>query len=250
MTVCRSFLLSPTNGTPVGAMIRRFCFRAMLACVVCASSMLMQPHQARAMQATATAATDPTASSLEAVANCIPGNMCKKLGIRAFAAGGSPCPSPGAHLGTSVIPLDTTPPGALPEGASLSFSVEPVGGSPDGPSIAASLLLDPQDLLTVDYTRPDAVDLSTDQNVLYLSFDLITPVPDGVPLIATYFEPLGDHQFNQVAFACNGSAVDCTGVPQIRGLDVSIGAIPEPPSMMILAFAVATFGFVSTRRSR
>jgi hypothetical protein len=54
----------------------------MLICVAWASYMALQPHQALAMQALQTARPDPTAASLEAVANCIPGNMCKKLGIR------------------------------------------------------------------------------------------------------------------------------------------------------------------------
>jgi hypothetical protein len=75
--------------------------------------------------------------------------------------------------------------------------------------------------LTVDYTLPRAVDVSRHQNVLYLSFKPVTPVSKEIPLVVEYFETLGDHQFNQVAFECKGNGVYCKGEPQIRGIDIS-----------------------------
>jgi len=133
--------------------------------------------------------------------------------VCAFAAGGRPCPPVRARLGPSALRVDHTPPGAPPKGASLRFTVEPVKGTPGASE---------RKLLIVDYSLPRAVNVSKHQNVLYLSFNFVTPVTKKVPLVVNYFETLGDHQFNQVAFECNGKASYCRGEPQIRGLDVSV----------------------------
>ncbi|HEY1431500.1 MAG TPA: hypothetical protein VGF39_07725, partial [Stellaceae bacterium] len=89
---------------------------------------------------------------------------------------------------------------------------------------------------------PTPIDLTNDQNVLELTFDLATPVAADVPLIATYSEDLGNHQFNQTAFNCDGSSTACTGVPNVRGVDVT-AAVPEPASATILGVALTLFGF-------
>jgi hypothetical protein len=252
MTYYRPFSFFRTKGTPLPAMVRPVCSRAMLIGVVWASSMALQPHQASAMQAAQAGNPNPKAASLEAVEHCA-GPTCTAFGLLvdpdspavssihleltfdptlysfdasgsgplcAFAAGGSPCPPPRARLETSLIRVHHTRPGVSPKGARLSFTVEPVKDS----QVASE-----RKLLIVDYTLPRAVDVSRHQNVLYLSFNLVTPVTKRVPLVVKYFETLGDHQFNQVAFECNGKASYCRGELEIRGLDVSRRNSKPPP---------------------
>jgi hypothetical protein len=110
--------------------------------------------------------------------------------------------------------VDHTGPGVSPKGARFNTSVDPVKTS----QVASERKLLK---LTVDYTLPRAVDVSRHQNVLYLSFKPVTPVSKEIPLVVEYFETLGDHQFNQVAFECKGNGVYCKGEPQIRGIDIS-----------------------------
>jgi hypothetical protein len=238
--------------------------------------MLIQPDQARAMQALAVPATNPQAASLAAVKRCV-GITCGQYGMLVdpadpsvsnlhleltfdatlytfdagasgalcnFAAGGSPCPPLSAALGTFVVPEDDTPPGDPVDDATLTFTVTPLLS---GPSIALALApntasQDVFDLLTVDFTSPIPIDLTNDQNVLELTFDLANPVPVNVPVIATYSEALGNHQFNQTAFTCDGSSTACSGVPNVRGADVT-AAVPEPASATILGVALTLFGF-------
>jgi hypothetical protein len=284
MTICKPSAFFRTTGTPLVNMISGFCFRAFLACVVSASSIALHPDPAWAMQAVAQPGANPQFASLQAIKRCA-GATCTALGMLvdpaadppiksfhlelqfdptlftfdpaptltgplcAFAAGGSPCPPVSASLGTSLIPEDDTPPGVLPEGGSFSFSVTPI--SPEPATFTSSVTPMDADLLTVDVTLPAGVDLSTDQNVFELAFDLVTPVPIDVPLIATYFGTPGARQFTQDAFACNGSSTACTGVPNVLGVDVAT-AVPEPASATILGVALAAFGFAGSvaRRRR
>jgi hypothetical protein len=176
-------------------MVRKVCSRATLICVAWALYIALQPHQALAM-----ATGGNGAASWEAVEKCEagphPGPWCNIIGFKvdpdspkvssihleltfdstlysfdkagsgplcAFAAGRRPCPPPRASLETSVIRVDNTGPGVLPKGARLNTSVDPIKGS-QVPSERKLLKL------TVDYTLPRAVDVSsTRTSYIYLS---------------------------------------------------------------------------------
>jgi hypothetical protein len=148
-----------------------------------------------------------------------------------FSAGG-PCPPPRASLGTSPIRQDDTQPGNPPVGSTLTTSVFDLENG--------------MKEVVIDYTVPTPVDLSSDQNVFALGFDLVTPIPAGVPLFASYFGTPGAHDFNQIAFSCNVGATPCAGQPPIVGVDIS-RTIPEPTSAVILGVALLMLWFASTR---
>jgi hypothetical protein len=253
MTICEPFRFW-TNEIPLANVIRGLCFHLMLACVACTLSITMQSRPTNAAQA------DQTGEAVEAasldgykicsdngggVVECAsyywdvdPGaNRQEKAPsatlvdrfhlelsfdptqfkfdprqsgpLCSFADGGSPCPQSQARLGKSLIRENDTQPGIPPAGAMLCFS-QPRSG-----------------VIVVDYTLPTPVDLSTDQNIFRLAFDLVKPIPTDVRVYATYFGEPGDHQFNQIAFSCNGGAIRCTGVPPILGFDISNGTQPN-----------------------
>jgi hypothetical protein len=235
MTICEPFW---TNEMPLANVIRGFYFRLMLAYVVCAPWITMQSHPAKAMFVDQMGGAVEDAS-LEAFKECSAADGGDQCGIIkmwvdppangvssfhlalsfdptqftfdprrsgplcSFADDNTPCPPPRASLGTSLIREDNTPPGIPPAGFILTYT-EPTSG-----------------VLVVDYTLPTPVDLSTDQNVFALAFDLLSPIPANVPLFASSFGTSGAHQFNQIAFSCNGGTIHCSGVPPILGLDIS-----------------------------
>ncbi len=240
-----------TNEIPLAKVIRGLCFRLMLAFVVCASSITMQSHRANAMVADPSApAAEADRFSMECVKECsdIVGDevQCGELKIMfdpqaigvgrfhlklsfdptrfkfdqrrsgplsSFADGGTPSPKPRAKLKLGepvLIREENTPPGIVVPGSILSFS-EPISGH-----------------LVVDYILPTPVDLSTDQNVFALAFDLITPIPRNVRLFATYFgtppeaQTPGAVRFNQIESSCNGGAIRCLGQPAIAAFDIPL----------------------------
>jgi hypothetical protein len=131
-----------------------------------------------------------------------------------FAKDNSPCPRPRARLGTFVIqktgPIQKTRPlrGTPPAGAKLSYGDEPNRSG----------------LVTLDYSVPKEVNLSTDQNVFVLAFRLANPIPAGSRVTVSYFKEPGEHQFQQIAFSCagvDGGTIRCGGRPAIRGVDIA-----------------------------
>jgi hypothetical protein len=271
MTIDRIFSGFRTHGTPLAKVIRGFFLHAARAGVVCASWIAMQPDQAQAAQVTQ---GNPGDASWNFVVQCekmgVPARKCTKQGMLIdptdpsvsnltlaltfdstlytfdaaasgtlcnFAADRTPCPPLAAKIGTFLVPEDDTPPGSPPEGASLTFSVSP-GNCIAGPALAASAASDVVSCLIVNFHSSTPIDLTNDQNVLELVFDLVNPVPADIPLIATYFETPGNHQFNQVSFFCD---TPCSGIPPVPGVDVAVG-VPEPASATILGIALAVFG--------
>jgi len=245
---------------PLKDAIRGCCFRLMLACTVYATSIAMQAQPARAMFVDQTGGAVADAS-FEAVLACESegGGDCTAIsmwvdpvstGVSSFhlalsfdpakytfdprisgpfcgfSAGGA-CPPPRASLRTSLIRQDNTTPGAPPPGFILHFDNTETG------------------IVVVDYSVPTPVDLSTDQNVFALGFDLVTPTPANVPMFASYFGTPGAHDFNQIAFSCNGGATPCAGQPAILGVDIAT-TIPEPASALILGISVAMFWIART----
>jgi len=226
------------NGKSIVDDTRGFGFPVVLACVVWASAIAMQSHPVNAMYAIETGNPDPYAS-LEAYLSCEQGGgtWCDYVYVLADPRGqgvssfhlelrfdphlytfeqsrtvplcgfgnDSDCPPTGARLGTHLIretaPLRGTP----PPDANLKYSGEPSSG-----------------YLILDYAVPKEVNLRKDQNVFALAFHLTKPITADVPLTATYFKKPGAHQFNQIAFWCNGGDVRCAGRPAIRGIDIAV----------------------------
>jgi hypothetical protein len=245
MTIGEPFRFG-TNEMPLAKVIRGLCFPLMLAFVACASSITMQSHPANAMAEDQGNSAEDQAYSQDMTESCHQqggAEVCDQLhdifdprvnGVSrfhlevsfdptqfkfdprgsgplcSFADGGTPCPEPHATLGGPfLVRKDNILPGIPPAGSNLCFS-EPRNG-----------------VIVVDYTLPAPVNLSTDQNVFVLTFDLVKPISADVPLFATYFGTPGDHQFNQIESSCNGGTVRCFGKPPIFGVDTIIGHPPK-----------------------
>jgi hypothetical protein len=224
------------NGKSIANVIRGFGFRAVLACVICASSIAMHSHPASAMCAIAGGCPDPGNAYASFEVQCDPG--CQEYwflvdprgqGVRSFHlelrfdphlyrfdasqsapvcrfAKGHTCRQPRARLGTFVIRKTGPFRGMPPAGAQLSYGDEPNRSG----------------LVILDYSLPKEVNLSKDQNVFALAFHRVTsPIPAASRVTVSYFEEPGEHQFKQIAFSCNNGAVHCVGHPAIRGVDIA-----------------------------
>jgi len=230
------------NGESIVDVIRGFGFRAVLACVICASSIAMHSHSASATCAIESDC-DPGSVSWDAYLNCnaqggtetecdIAYFWADPRGQRrvrsfhlelkfdphqytfdpsqsgpvcGFARNYTPCRAPRARLGTFVIQKTGPLRGTPPAGAKLSYGDEPNSSG----------------LVTLDYSVPKGVNLSKDQNVFVLAFRLTNPIPAGSRVTVSYFKEPDEHQFQQIAFSCNNGAIRCGGHPAIRGVDIA-----------------------------
>jgi filamentous hemagglutinin family protein len=234
------------KGKSIVDVVRGFGFPAMLSGVVWASAIAMQSHPANAMYAIVASNPDPDAS-LEAYLSCEEGggtwcdyvyvladprvqsvvssfhlelrfdphlytfDQSRSVPLCDFANDSdSACPPTRARLGTYLIRSTAPLRGTPPPGANLKYSGEPSSG-----------------YLILDYAVPKGVNLSKDKNVFALAFHLTKPITADVTLTASYFKTPGAHQFNQIAFSCNGGAIRCGGHPAVLGFDISIKSKPQ-----------------------